>query len=300
MKSQTIGSKIITARKNKNLSQAELAKHIAISPQAVGKWERGESMPDLITLNRLADILGLDLNYFSENFESINNCSPFINNEEKIDAPSENENVKLGWNMSEMNLSNCDFSGLKELHDKFNNSNMQQCLFVGSDLMGLQLRKNNIESCDFSNSDLSKCQIQNTMMSNNSFKKCMMNETQFYKSYLTNCDLSEADLTKANFKDSYITNCKVQQTYLKETVFVDTGFQEIVFEGRITDCKFESCDFYKTVFQNVTLTKTFFKNNKKFNRVKFINCKVDELTFAFLKSNLADLNEIVLLDYNKQ
>ena len=59
-----IGSKIISARKNVNLSQSALAQKIAISPQAVGKWERGESMPDIIVLNRLAEIMGVDLNYF--------------------------------------------------------------------------------------------------------------------------------------------------------------------------------------------------------------------------------------------
>lgn len=53
-----------------NLSQSELAQHVAISPQAVGKWERGESMPDISTLNRLAEILAVDLNYFSDNFPS--------------------------------------------------------------------------------------------------------------------------------------------------------------------------------------------------------------------------------------
>ena len=35
-----IGSKITSARKKVNLSQSALAQKIAISPQAVGKWER--------------------------------------------------------------------------------------------------------------------------------------------------------------------------------------------------------------------------------------------------------------------
>ena len=63
-----IGNKIAEARKKINISQAELAQRLFISPQAVGKWERGESMPDIITFNRLAEILGVDLNYFSENY----------------------------------------------------------------------------------------------------------------------------------------------------------------------------------------------------------------------------------------
>ena len=63
-----IGNKIAEARKKINISQAQLAERLFISSQAVGKWERGESMPDIITFNRLAEILGVDLNYFSENF----------------------------------------------------------------------------------------------------------------------------------------------------------------------------------------------------------------------------------------
>ena len=41
LNSKSIGNKIVVARKNMNLSQAELANQVAISPQAVGKWERG-------------------------------------------------------------------------------------------------------------------------------------------------------------------------------------------------------------------------------------------------------------------
>ena len=65
-----IGNKIAEARKRINISQAHLAERLFISAQAVGKWERGESMPDIITFNRLAEILGVDLNYFSEGFKS--------------------------------------------------------------------------------------------------------------------------------------------------------------------------------------------------------------------------------------
>ena len=68
-----IGNKIAEARKKINISQAQLAERLFISSQAVGKWERGESMPDIITFNRLAEILGVDLNYFSEGSGSVVN-----------------------------------------------------------------------------------------------------------------------------------------------------------------------------------------------------------------------------------
>ena len=47
-----IGKKIAEARKKIRISQAQLAERLFISSQAVGKWERGESMPDIITFNR--------------------------------------------------------------------------------------------------------------------------------------------------------------------------------------------------------------------------------------------------------
>ncbi|MDD3878119.1 MAG: helix-turn-helix transcriptional regulator, partial [Bacteroidales bacterium] len=55
LNSKFIGNKISAARKKINLSQAELGIKVSISSQAVGKWERGESMPDIATLNRLAE-----------------------------------------------------------------------------------------------------------------------------------------------------------------------------------------------------------------------------------------------------
>lgn len=69
LSTQKIGNKIAEARKKMNISQAQLAQRLFISPQAVGKWERGESMPDITTFNALAEILNVDLNYFSESFQ---------------------------------------------------------------------------------------------------------------------------------------------------------------------------------------------------------------------------------------
>ncbi len=49
METKIIGNKIAEARKQLNMSQAQLAERLFISPQAVGKWERGETMPDITT-----------------------------------------------------------------------------------------------------------------------------------------------------------------------------------------------------------------------------------------------------------
>src|ERR1700742_3458052 len=128
METNIIGSQIAKARKKINISQADLAEQLFISPQAVGKWERGESMPDIITFNRLAEILGVDLNYFSENFTSAihtgNTTEPL---EQASELPSSQPEKKLRWDMSRGNWSDADFSGLKNLHEKLSSSNLQLC-----------------------------------------------------------------------------------------------------------------------------------------------------------------------------
>ncbi|MBK7232064.1 MAG: pentapeptide repeat-containing protein [Saprospiraceae bacterium] len=295
--SKSIGHKIASARKKVNLSQAELAQQVYISAQAVGKWERGESMPDITTLNRLAEILGVDLNYFSDNFESIDH-EEYISNTESLDQASiqsSAEKKNPSWDMSKLNLVDSDFSGLKNLHEKFSSSNMQRCLFIGSNMSGLVLSNNNVDACDFSDSDISNSQIQTSNLDNNIFKNCSLKETKFFKNNIGNCDFSGADFTNTQFKYCAFLNNNVSNAKWSGTKFMEMGIQEIVFEGIFEDCFFENCAFYDVKFQNATLINTFFKNNQKFKRVKFIDCKVDKITYAFLKSNLANLEGVTVI-----
>lgn len=53
-----IGKKIAERRKQKNLTQMELADAMGVSFQAVSNWERGNSMPDISKLAELSEILG--------------------------------------------------------------------------------------------------------------------------------------------------------------------------------------------------------------------------------------------------
>lgn len=52
-----IGQYIQTERKKVGLTQSELAKKLLISPQAISKWETGETLPDTSILLNLADAL---------------------------------------------------------------------------------------------------------------------------------------------------------------------------------------------------------------------------------------------------
>jgi uncharacterized protein YjbI with pentapeptide repeats len=306
METKKIGNKIAEARKKINISQAELAQRLFISSQAVGKWERGESMPDIITFNRLAEILGVDLNYFSENFQSVAN--EIASNEALVKGSAELLSVKqknkVSWDMSHGNWANADFSGLKNLHDKFSSSNMQRCKFNGSDMSGLLLKSNNVDSCDFSGSDFSKSHIQNSNLANNIFKDCSLKETEFSESYIYGCDFTGADFTGVAIKSGGFSGVTVKsvdsekniiiKAVWNRTSFIGTQIADIVFAGTFEECYFESCTFSRVTFRNATLINTFFKNNKKIKRIRFTDCKADRMTYEFLKQGNADLKGITL------
>jgi len=63
---QVIAANMIELRKQTSLTQAELADKLGYTDKAISKWERAESIPDVITLKQVADIFGVTLNYLVE------------------------------------------------------------------------------------------------------------------------------------------------------------------------------------------------------------------------------------------
>lgn len=62
MDQKRIGAFIAQCRKEKNLTQMQLAELLEITNQAVSKWENGRGMPDVSLLQPLCDALGISLN----------------------------------------------------------------------------------------------------------------------------------------------------------------------------------------------------------------------------------------------
>ncbi len=57
MNSEKIAQQIAWLRKIKGLTQNELGERVGVSFQAVSKWERGETLPDIAILPDLANVL---------------------------------------------------------------------------------------------------------------------------------------------------------------------------------------------------------------------------------------------------
>jgi transcriptional regulator with XRE-family HTH domain len=63
----TIGEKISALRRQKGMSQKQLAEHLMISPQAVSRWEQDENMPDVDNILRLSGIFDVSTDYLLKN-----------------------------------------------------------------------------------------------------------------------------------------------------------------------------------------------------------------------------------------
>ena len=57
-----IGKFIAECRKQKNLTQVQLAEKLSVTDKAVSKWERGIAMPDTSIMLELCDILSISVN----------------------------------------------------------------------------------------------------------------------------------------------------------------------------------------------------------------------------------------------
>ena len=59
MKEQTLGAMIAALRKEKGMTQLDLAQQLGVTDKAVSKWERDLSCPDVNSLPKLAEVLGV-------------------------------------------------------------------------------------------------------------------------------------------------------------------------------------------------------------------------------------------------
>lgn len=61
---EIIAENIALLRKSARLTQAELAEKLNYSDKAVSKWERGDSIPDVLVLYELAELFSVTVDYF--------------------------------------------------------------------------------------------------------------------------------------------------------------------------------------------------------------------------------------------
>lgn len=300
METKMIGNKISEARKKLNISQAQLAKRLYISPQAVGKWERGESLPDIITLNRLAGILGVDLNYFSENIEGgipqmdHGNLNPgeidqTIQADNNLSGASER---KVRIDMNAIDLQKADFAGVVMHKGKFKVSPLNGANFAGADLTGSSFEVSNGHQINFDGANLTDCNFSIFDLTGASFNRSILIRTNF----------NTLGLDSARFVDVKMTDVKMTMTDLRKTIFENCIFDGVhfkfadlrglSFEGntligvRFDKSSLNDVSFRGATLRDVTFILPFSFTNKSYLALKtvcFDGASMDKLTYVALK-----------------
>lgn len=85
---EDMGARLSKLRRDKNLNQEELAENLGVSRQAVSKWERGESTPDISNLIALSELYDVSIDYLAKG------QSQEDTQEEPIEKPQNNENAQ--------------------------------------------------------------------------------------------------------------------------------------------------------------------------------------------------------------
>lgn len=89
-----IGNNISALRKQKGITQEELANVLGVSAQAVSKWENNSSCPDVALLTKIADYFGVTVDaLLRSNEDEINSAQ-----QPKADSPknfAKNINVRI-------------------------------------------------------------------------------------------------------------------------------------------------------------------------------------------------------------
>lgn len=74
----SIGQRIIELRKEKNISQNQLARALSVSRQAVSKWENDLSSPDSLKMIKLAEVLDTDVEFLTTGRQVVPSRPPVV------------------------------------------------------------------------------------------------------------------------------------------------------------------------------------------------------------------------------
>lgn len=265
-----ISERIATARKDSGITQSDLARKINMSPQNVSKWERGESLPDAVTLKAIADTLNKEIAYFyGENGDEQGSCvknSPANKSDDKKPRATLN-NCADKW-------KNLDLSHSKMDCYDFKYARFENCDFSSADFNKNKLPYTEFIRCNLNQANFAECDIFRA-----DFKNCDMIETVFDNAELDRSDFADCTLKNMNFKNmpfnSSCRACLIENVTFENVDFKSAIFKKTIFENCVfTNCTFVECDFRHTTFKS---------------------CTTDKISYGFLSISKADIKDFKIL-----
>ena len=99
MNQEKIGKFIANLRKEKNMTQQELAKKLGVTDRAISKWENGRGLPDYSLLQDLCDVLSISINelFSGEKISKEDYETKAEENMSKLINDNYSEKKKINW-----------------------------------------------------------------------------------------------------------------------------------------------------------------------------------------------------------
>jgi len=94
----SLAEKLVSLRKQKGLTQMDLAESLEVSRQAISRWEVGTSVPGTDNLKTLSEIYGVSLDYLlRDDAEAFSGTSENKHQERKEQEKRKNHSGALIW-----------------------------------------------------------------------------------------------------------------------------------------------------------------------------------------------------------
>ena len=99
MNQEKIGKFIANLRKEKNMTQQDLAKKLGVTDRAISKWENGRGLPDYSLLQDLCDTLSISINelFSGEKISKEDYKTKAEENMSKLINDNYSEKKKINW-----------------------------------------------------------------------------------------------------------------------------------------------------------------------------------------------------------
>lgn len=117
-----IGKTIADYRKAANMTQSEVADQLGVTYQAVSKWERDESLPDITMLPKIADLFNISIDTLLRGSFEMKEEKEVETAKQIIEEATESEAVKDAEPKEETDLTDTIFNEVEhDIEDTFNN-----------------------------------------------------------------------------------------------------------------------------------------------------------------------------------
>lgn len=93
---QTLGKRICAYRKEQGMTQLELAEKMGVTDKAVSKWERDLSAPDINSIPKLAELLGVSVEVLMQGTTDADKHEPETTHKELVDTALKGIGMAMG------------------------------------------------------------------------------------------------------------------------------------------------------------------------------------------------------------